>query len=121
MGGEPAAALCRRIIELADAFTVDIKGGTARRHRWAPEMWANVSPPGASNRHHCHPGAFWLAVCYVDDGYGGSPDRALGGELVLFDPRMPMIRMGWPDLRFKRPGRSPDHDEAHFRPASGRT
>lgn len=29
---------------------------------------ANVSPPGASNEYHCHPGAVWSAVYYVDDG-----------------------------------------------------
>ena len=119
-GGEEAVALVRRIVAAADRFTVDIKAGASPRHRWVPEMWANVSPPGASNRHHSHPGAFWSAVYYVDDGYCGSADRDLGGELVLFDPRMPMVRMTAPDLRFRRPGQSPEHDEAQFRPAAGR-
>ena len=119
-GGEAAQALSRRIIAAADKFTVDMRGGDTARHRWAPEMWANVSPPGASNRHHCHPGAYWSAVYYVDDGYDGSPDRKLGGELVLFDPRMPMVRMAAPDLRFRRPGQQADHDEVKLRPATGR-
>ncbi len=119
-GGEAALILCEKIIAAADRFTIDIKAKGEPRYKWFPEMWANVSPPGASNRHHAHPGAFWSAVYYVDDGYGGSPDPALGGELVLFDPRMPMIRMNAPDLRFKRPGQPPDHDEAKMRPATGR-
>lgn len=119
-GGEAARALSGRIIALADKFTKDIKAGGGRRHVWAPEMWANVSPPGSSNRHHCHPGAYWSAVYYVEDGYAGSSDRKLGGELVLFDPRMPMIRMTAPDLRFERPDGSVDHDEVALRPASGR-
>ncbi|HEX8644810.1 MAG TPA: TIGR02466 family protein [Allosphingosinicella sp.] len=119
-GGEAARSLSRRIIAAADRFTADIRGGDVPRHKWAAEMWANVSPPGASNRHHCHPGAYWSAVYYVDDGYDGSPDRALGGELVLFDPRMPTVRMAAPDLRFRRPGQQPDHDEVKLRPSTGR-
>lgn len=119
-GGEQARALCQRIVELADAYTIDLKAKDGPRHRWAAEMWANVSGSGASNRHHCHPGAYWSAVYYVDDGYAGSSDRSLGGELVLFDPRMPMVRMTAPDLRFRGPGDSPDHDEVFLRPAAGR-
>ena len=119
-GGEAARALCQQIIALADDTTIDVKARQGRRHRWAPEMWANVSPPGSSNRHHSHPGAYWSAVYYVDDGYGGSSDRELGGELVLYDPRMPMIRMTAPDLRFKGPDGSPDHDEIFIRPSAGR-
>lgn len=119
-GGEPAITLLERIIATADQFTVDLKAKGVPRYKWHPEMWANVSRHGASNRHHSHPGAFWSAVYYVDDGYGGSSDPQLGGELVLFDPRMPMIRMNSPDLRFKKPGSPPDHDEAKMRPATGR-
>jgi uncharacterized protein (TIGR02466 family) len=119
-GGNAAGILCRRIVATADRFTVNIKTPATPEHRWSPDMWANVSPPGGSNGFHCHPGAFWSAVYYVDDGYGGSPDRDLGGELVLFDPRMPMIRMNAPNLRFRRPGQPPDNDEVRFRPASGR-
>jgi uncharacterized protein (TIGR02466 family) len=82
-------------------------------------MWANVSQAGASNQFHTHPGAFWSAVYYVDDGYEGSDDVSLGGELLLLDPRMPMIRMAAPDLRFRRPGQQPDDQEKWFRPKSG--
>ena len=117
--GEPAHRLLERVIAAADQFTVDIKSKGEPRFRWFPEMWANVSPAGASNQTHTHPGAFWSAVYYVEDGYGGSADDSLGGELVLIDPRMPAIRMNTPDLRFQRPGQKPDDHEKWFRPTSG--
>ena len=118
-GGEPAMRLLERVIAAVDQFTVDIRSEGKPRFKWFPEMWANVSPPGASNQYHTHPGAFWSAVYYVDDGYAGSTDDSLGGELVLLDPRMPMIRMNTPDLRFRRPGQKPDEQEKWFRPVSG--
>lgn len=118
-GGEPARRLLDRVIAAVDQFTVDIRATGTPRYKWFPEMWANVSPPGASNQYHTHPGSFWSAVYYVDDGYGGSTDDSLGGELVLLDPRMPMIRMTAPDLRFRRPGQKPDDHEKWFRPVSG--
>lgn len=120
-GGETAHLLLKRIVAAADRFTVDIgaEPGNAR-YRWHAEMWANVSPAGASNQYHVHPGAFWSAIYYVDDGYGGSDDKTLGGELVLMDPRMPAIRMNAPDLRFRRPGQPPDEEEKFMRPESGR-
>jgi uncharacterized protein (TIGR02466 family) len=117
--GAPALELVKRVIAAADAFTVDIKAEGKARFRWLPEMWANVSQAGASNQFHTHPGAFWSAVYYVDDGYEGSDDVSLGGELLLLDPRMPMIRMAAPDLRFRRPGQQPDDQEKWFRPKSG--
>lgn len=118
-GGDAARRLLERVIAAADHFTVDVRSTGAPRYKWFPEMWANVSPKGSSNQHHTHPGAFWSAVYYVDDGYAGSTDESLGGELVLLDPRMPMIRMNTPDLRFRRPGQKPDDQEKWFRPVSG--
>jgi uncharacterized protein (TIGR02466 family) len=119
-GGEAALQLVARIIAAADHFTIDLKAEGKPRYKWFPEMWANVSPPQASNQYHSHPGAFWAAVYYLDDGYEGSSDPALGGELLLLDPRMPAIRMNTPDLRFRRPGKAPDHHEATMRPQTGR-
>src|SRR5437868_4986662 len=118
-GGEPILELVKRVIAAADAFTVDIKAEGKARFRWLPEVWANVSQHGASNQFHTHPGAYWSAVYYVDDGYGGSDDGSLGGELVLQDPRFPMIRMTAPDLRFRRPGQKPEEQDKWFRPKSG--
>jgi uncharacterized protein (TIGR02466 family) len=119
-GGEPAMKLVERIVAAVDHFTIDVKSEGQPRYRWFPEMWANVSPPRASNQYHSHPGAFWAAVYYVDDGFEGASDPALGGELLLLDPRMPAIRMNAPDLRFRNPGAAPDHHEAAMRPQTGR-
>jgi uncharacterized protein (TIGR02466 family) len=118
-GGEPALAVVKRVVAAADAYTIDIRAKGKARFRWVPEMWANVSQQGASNQFHTHPGAFWSAVYYVDDGYDGSDDDSLGGELVLLDPRMPMIRMAAPDLRFRRPGQQPEQQDKWLRPRSG--
>lgn len=118
-GGEPAMRLLERVMAAVEMFTVDIRATDKPRYKWFPEMWANVSPAGAMNQYHTHPGSFWSAVYYVDDGYAGSSDSELGGELVLLDPRMPMIRMNTPDLRFRRPGQQPEDQEKWFRPTSG--
>ena len=119
-GGPPAKVLLSRISSLVDHFTVDVRSPTQSRYGWFATMWANVSPAGASNQYHMHPGAFWSAVYYVDDGYDGSSEKGLGGELVLSDPRMPAIAMNAPDLRFRRPGQPPEEWERYIRPASGR-
>lgn len=119
-GGDAARRLLERIIADVDKFTVDLKAKGQPRYKWFAEMWANVSPPQASNQLHAHPGAFWSAVYYVDDGYGGSNESSLGGELVLHDPRFPSIRMNTPDLRFRQAGQPADHEEARLRPESGR-
>ena len=97
-GGEAARALAYKAMTMADGFTVDARSPAQSRFEWMPEMWANVSGKGHANQYHAHPGSYWSAVAYVDDGYDGSQDAALGGELQLLDPRMPMIRMTAPDL-----------------------
>jgi len=119
-GGEAARRLVDRIIAAADRFTLDVKASGEPRHDWRAEMWANVSPPHASNQLHTHPGAYWSAVYYVDDGYGGSADPALGGELVLHDPRMPMIMMTMPNLRLLGADGKPNEPQLVMRPVSGR-
>lgn len=99
-GGEPARRLGLATLQLCGAYTND-KGmqGAAPRFEMGLEMWANVSPPGASNQMHAHPGCVWSAVYYVDDGAD-----AEGGKLVLHDPRFPMNRMAAPDLVFASEG-----------------
>ena len=98
--GEPARRLALATLQLCGAHTHD-KGMRAGppRFEMGLEMWANVSPPGASNQMHAHPGCVWSAVYYVDDG--GDAD---GGKLVLHDPRFPMNRMAAPDLVFAADG-----------------
>jgi uncharacterized protein (TIGR02466 family) len=117
-GGEPIQYLLKYIIALADAYSVDIVSPDAPRHRWVTDIWANVSPPGASNQMHTHPGAFWSAVYYVDDGSGGA--GAQGGELTIEDPRMPMILMTMPNLRFRKPDGSYNEPQVGLKPKNGR-
>lgn len=118
-GGEAAQRLSEHVLAQCDAYTIDVREEGRRRFVWLPEMWANVNERGASNQTHCHPGSQWSAVYYVQDGYGGSDDGSLGGELVFLDPRMPMVRMRDPDLRFRRPDSSVDHQESWIRPMTG--
>ena len=79
-------------------------------------MWANVCTRGHANQFHVHPGSFWSAVYYLDDGYGGSEDPALGGELQLLDPRMPAVAMASPELAFREPDGAIQHAELTLRP-----
>jgi uncharacterized protein (TIGR02466 family) len=99
-GGEPARRLALATLQLCGAYTHD-KGlrGNTPRFEMGLEMWANVSPAGASNQAHAHPGCVWSAVYYVDDG-----GDAASGNLVLHDPRFPMNRMAAPDLVFAADG-----------------
>lgn len=100
-GGEPARALALATLQMCGAYTHDrgLDAGGRPRFEMGLEMWANVSPPGASNQVHAHPGCVWSAVYYVDDG--GDPTS---GSLVLHDPRYPMNRMTAPDLIFAADG-----------------
>ncbi|MEC8179781.1 MAG: TIGR02466 family protein, partial [Pseudomonadota bacterium] len=82
-------------------------------------MWANVSGKGHANQYHAHPGSYWSAVAYVDDGYNGSEEATLGGELQLLDPRMPMIRMTAPDLFLTDGQGSGQPNEYLHRPSTG--
>jgi len=65
--------------------------------KWSVRMWANVSPPGALNMSHAHPGVLWAAVYYIDMGMDpGDPE---GGELYFEDPRFPVPQMTFPGFR----------------------
>ena len=115
---DSSRVLIERIMGLAGRYTVDLGARGAPRYRWVPELWANVSSFGASNQYHTHPGAYWSAVYYVDDGYLGSPDPALGGEIVFEDPRVPTLLMEAPDLRI-RTGKGHMQPTFQLRPESG--
>lgn len=117
-GGNAARELGLHTAKFCDRFSVDVKKGQYPRYTWQLEMWANVSPPNASNLAHTHPGAWWSCVYYVDDGYDG-PDGDQGGELVLFDPRMPMNRMYSPDFAFRWPDGRIESTHYVHRPRSG--
>lgn len=115
-GGEPARTLALATLQLCGSFTHDRGLNAAGRPRFEMglEMWANVSPAGASNQVHAHPGCVWSAVFYVDDG--GDPE---GGPLVLHDPRFPMNRMAAPDLVFAADGLE-EQTKVEIAPTPGR-
>jgi uncharacterized protein (TIGR02466 family) len=118
-GGEAARALAYKAMTMADQFTVDARSPQQNRFEWVPEMWANVSGKEHANQYHAHPGSYWSAVAYVDDGYDGSEEATLGGELQLLDPRMPMIRMTAPDLFLTDGQGSGQPNEYLHRPSTG--
>ena len=118
-GGDVARAVAHKSMTMTDALTIDVKSPETSRYGWHAEMWANISGRGHANQYHFHPGSFWSAVAYVDDGYAGSDDPALGGELQLLDPRMPTIRMAAPDLRLKDADGQMQPNEIAVRPRSG--
>ena len=116
---EPLQYLLRHIFALANAHCVDIVSPGAPRHRWATDIWVNVSPPHASNQMHTHPGAYWSAVYYVDDG-SDAGDGAIGGELIIEDPRMPMVLMTMPNLRLRSQSGSVHEPQLKMKVRSGR-
>lgn len=120
-GGEAAQTVARHFVALCDRYTAEIdpRARDRKPFRWYIDQWANVSRRGASNEYHCHPGAVWSAVYYVSDGYAGSDDAALGGEIVFRDPRMPMTRMLPLDLRYRDPDGEIGVDERRIRPITG--
>lgn len=118
-GGAAAATLARHVTALCDTVVSRMHAPGAPQVAWVCEMWANVNEHGDSNQSHWHPGAFLSAVYYVDNGYSGSPDPALGGELVFIDPRMPYLRMRTPDLRHSAADGTADEQETWMRPRPG--
>lgn len=58
-------------------------------------------------------------MCYLDDGYDGDSDPALGGELILLDPRMPQIRMSSPHLLLREADGGEQLVEPFVRPRIG--
>jgi uncharacterized protein (TIGR02466 family) len=86
------------VLALADEHSFDSQAPDGRCPGWKVEAWANVSGPGAYNVPHYHPGHLWSAIYYV------RIDPGTGGELVLFDPRLPFINMAAPRLSFRHNG-----------------
>jgi uncharacterized protein (TIGR02466 family) len=101
-GGDAAATLLDAARGIASRITAD-RTGRRVDIAWKANMWANVNRRGDANEFHAHPGSFWSAVYYVDDG-GIGADPALGGELEFMDPRGPGPAMYAPQLAFATPG-----------------
>jgi uncharacterized protein (TIGR02466 family) len=94
-GGPAAATLAETAIRLAKRAS-HFEDRDPAVLIWSVRMWANLSPPGALNMSHAHPGALWAAVYYLDMGNPG-PDG--GGELYFEDPRFPVPQMTFPGFR----------------------
>lgn len=116
-GGAPAKRLLAIVTNAIDQMTAD-RAGRAVKIDWHSNGWANVNRSGHGNEFHTHPGCFWSAVYYVDDG-GIGADPALGGELELADPRGVAPAMHAPHVSFAlRGGQSAGVSEL-VRPHSG--
>ena len=100
-GGAPMQKVLAFGRAIADQITVDRAG---KRHdlAWRVNCWANVNRQGHGNQFHTHPGAFWSATYYVDDG-GVGADPSLGGEFEIQDPRGAAPVMYAPYLTFPGP------------------
>ena len=74
-------------------------------------MWANINPPGGSNRAHQHPNSLWSGVYYIK-----APKNS--GHLKIDDPRSSaaMVR---PNHK-KGPLPSRLFRETHYEPIAGR-
>ena len=74
-------------------------------------MWANINPPGGSNRAHQHPNSLWSGVYYIK-----APKNS--GDLKIDDPRSsaamyrPQQKKGPMPTRLFR--------ETHYKPIAGR-
>ena len=116
-GGAPAIKLLAIGRNTANRVTTDRQGKPVSI-AWKANMWANVNRTGHGNEFHSHPGSFWSAVYYVDDG-GIDGDPSLGGELEFMDPRGPGPAMYAPQLAYGSAGLSVGANEI-VRPKSGR-
>jgi len=115
-GGEAAKSLGMQTIEICVRHTSDVSATQGRsRYEMGMEMWANVSPAGASNQLHAHPGSYWSASFYVDDG----GDRE-NGLFVAQDPRFPMSSMNAGDLVYVDENGIRQTTQHYFKPEPGK-
>ena len=114
-GGAAAIKLLAIGRNTANRITTDRQGKPVSI-AWKANMWANINRSGHGNEFHSHPGSFWSAVYYVDDG-GIGADPSLGGELEFMDPRGPGPAMYAPHLAYGKLGLSVGANET-VRPSS---
>jgi uncharacterized protein (TIGR02466 family) len=110
-GGVAARKLVNEVLGLVNQHTTVAGGNGKEVLRWRVEAWANVNQKGAANARHVHGGCYWSVVYYVKTPEGK------GGNLILYDPRMPMLAMHAPRLRFKDAG---GEREVRITPKAGR-
>ncbi len=70
---------------------------------WAFNAWANVNRSGQGNVGHAHPGCYWSAVYWVDNGMDDA-DQTSGGEIEFLDPRGSMPIMLNPAIKMRIEG-----------------
>jgi uncharacterized protein (TIGR02466 family) len=100
-GGAPMQKVLGFVRSMVDQMTVD-RAGNRLQIAWRINSWANVNRQGHGNQFHTHPGGFWSASYYVDDG-GIGADPSLGGEFEVQDPRGVATVMYAPYLTFPGP------------------
>lgn len=116
-GGAPAQKLADTAIAVAKRMST-FPGASHDDYHWLIQMWANVSPPGASNFSHVHPGNLWSGACYID--MGGAEERPeLGGAFYFEDPRFPLVNMHNTRFRFANADGSPMQVMPEVRPGAG--
>lgn len=116
---QEARIILNTAIKQIAALTADIHPLGKRDFNFDAQMWANISGPGHSNQMHCHPGALWSGVYYVDVGED-DPTVDVEGELLLLDPRFPMNTMYMPELVLRDEKGSPQYSQTPIRPVNGR-
>ena len=94
-GGPAAAALADSATKMAKRLS-SFDGRDANAVKWTMRMWANISPPGALNMSHAHPGVLWAAVYYCSMGVAAGEEA---GALILEDPRFPLPQARMPGFR----------------------
>jgi uncharacterized protein (TIGR02466 family) len=116
-GGDAGQALIRAARRLADRLTCD-RAGRPVTVDWKINAWANVNRAEHGNEFHTHPGAYWSASYYVDDG-GIDADPTLGGEFEIQDPRGVAPAMYAPLLALAVPGGQSVGASELIRPKAG--
>jgi len=111
-GGPAAAKLAEMTVRAARRLS-HFEGRDPATVEWDLRMWANVSPPGALNMSHAHPGVLWAAVYYV------AAEEGEGGELYLEDPRFPLPQMTLPGFRVLGLDGQPQPVEHRIAPRTG--
>jgi hypothetical protein len=117
-GGERVPTLFRVLRELANMLTATRAGGRVE-FEWRIAASAAVRQKGEHADIRARPGGFWSALYYVDDGYAKSEDAALGGEIILGDPRGVVPAMVSPELGLRIPGGLTAGMSESIRPQSG--
>lgn len=116
---QQARVLINSAISQIGSVTADIHPMGKRDFNFDAQMWANISGPGHSNQMHCHPGALWSGVYYVDTGED-DPKVDVEGELLLVDPRFPMNTMYMPELVLRYADGKAQYSQHPIRPVNGR-